>query len=71
MTIHVEICKLMPVKSIGGRSYSLTMNMARFQFSCVQILMRGDEAAEYIIEVIAWVERNAKETIKRVRADKA
>lgn len=69
MKIHANICGPMSVKHIGGNSYFLTMKTARERYTRVKILKSESEAMKFIIEYIAWLDRNSKESVKRVHSD--
>lgn len=58
----------MPVNSIGGRSYFLTMTPALHRFTRVQRPARRNEVTAHIMVYIAWLDQNLKEPVKTVNA---
>lgn len=69
MTIHVDICGPISVKSIGRNSYFLTMTTARDRYTRVEILKSKSEPMKHIMEYIAWLDRTSQVLEKRLHSD--
>lgn len=60
VTIYVDECSPMLMKSIGGSSYFLTMTPSKHRFKRVKIMKSRAEVAAYGMDFIAWLDRNSK-----------
>lgn len=71
VTIHVDICGPISVRSIGGSSYFSTMRTARERYTRIEALKNKGEVMEHVMEYITWSNFNSKESAERVHSDNA
>lgn len=71
ITQHIDICGPLLVHSFGGNRYFMSMTTTPHRYTSVQLLRTRDEAAQYCYDHIAWIDRNAMKSVKRVRSNNA
>lgn len=70
-TVHVDMIGLRSKQTIGGRSYGLIMEIASHRYVKVYLRTRESKAGANLMNIITWVDRNAKIMTKRVDCDNA
>jgi len=67
--VHSDLCGPLPVKSMGGSRYFLTLTDDYSRKTTIYCLKNKSEVSEYIRMYIARVERETDKKVKRLRTD--
>lgn len=67
--LHIDTWAPLPVRALLGNLYFITMTMALHRYFHVQMLKTRHEAPQSCYDHIAWIDRNGKENVSRLRSD--
>lgn len=71
ITLYMDICGPFQKETYCGKQYFMTMTTTPHRYTNVQLMRTRDEAVQNCYDFIAWLDRNAKESVERVHTDNA
>lgn len=71
VTLHIDICGPLPVRSLGANSYCITITKTPNWHTHLQTLQTREETPKSCFDHIAWIDRNGNKSVKRVHGENA